>query len=79
MLGVPLSDGIIRPSLLTIVQFQTGSTIGFESSIDELVECLLEKGIIVDRDLFEFEPDSLSVNGIDSANNSVGVAQIVPR
>jgi hypothetical protein len=67
-LGVPLSDDIIRASLLAIVAFETGSTIGFESSIDELIECLLEKGIIVDREPFIFEPEPLTANGLSNPN-----------
>ena len=66
-LGVPLSDDIIRENLLFMIETTTGNSAGFESSIEELVECLLEKGLIVDRE--PFEPiDSLSANGIDNAN-----------
>ena len=50
-LSVPASDETIRKVIEGIVFFQTGNTTGFESSIDALIECLLEKGIIVDRDL----------------------------
>ena len=57
-IGVPLSDELIRFILLGIIQ-QTGSTTGFESGIEALIKCLLEAGIIVDR-----EPPSISNNVI---------------
>ena len=57
--GVILSDDFLRLVLSSIL----GS--GFESEIDALIECLLEKGIIVDRD---FDPTSISNNGIDSGS-----------
>jgi hypothetical protein len=63
-LGVPLSDVTVSEFLEFMIGITAGP--GFESSIDELVECLLEKGLIVDRE--PFEPDSLSANGILSIN-----------
>jgi hypothetical protein len=62
-LGVPLSDELIRFILLRIIEEQTGSTTGFESGIEALIECRLEAGIIVDR-----EPPSISTNGMYSSN-----------
>jgi len=47
-----------------MIEITTGNSAGFESSVEELINCLLEKGIIVDREPF----DSLSDNGIANAN-----------
>ena len=62
-LGVPLSDETVRGLIGGVIQFIIGP--GYESSVDELVECLLEKGLIVDRD---FPPDSISATGLDNMN-----------
>ena len=62
-LGVPLSDEIVRDFIGGVIQFVIGP--GYESSVDELVECLLEKGLIVDRDVPQ---DSIAANGIASGN-----------
>jgi hypothetical protein len=63
-LGVPLSEVTVSEFLNFILGFTSEDS--FESSIDELVECLLEKGLIVDRELQPI--DSLSANGIDNTN-----------
>jgi hypothetical protein len=58
------SDVLVEGLILSMVEEQTGSITGFESSIDALIECLLEAGIIVDRE----SPGPIFDNGIASAN-----------
>ena len=57
--GIPLSDELIRLVLLIILGED------FQSEIDVLIECLLEKGLIVHRES-DISQTSLSDNGIDN-------------
>ena len=54
--GVPLSSGFFEAFLLNILEDGTGSRTAFEDEIDALIECLVEAGVIVDREF----PESIS-------------------
>ena len=64
--GVPLSDEVIEE----FFNFVLGG--GFEAEIEALVECLLEAGLIVDR---EPPPETSSAAGLDNGLRASGTVQ----
>jgi hypothetical protein len=63
-IDAPLSDELLRFTLSEFLSDETGSSAAFDAGIEQLIECLLERGIIVDREIPDF-PASLSANGLD--------------
>jgi hypothetical protein len=64
--GVPMSDVVLKFFFSDILGVDPFTP---ESGIDALIECLLEAGIIVHRELPPPPPDSISANGIAGTNS----------
>jgi hypothetical protein len=66
LFGAPVSSGLLDDVLAFLL---TGEFFDIEvPALDALIECLLEAGIIVERELPPPPPDSISANGIAGAN-----------
>ena len=65
--GVPLSDELLERCYFSFLFTEQMDPDYFESEIDALIECLLEEGIIVDREPL---PDSISDNPITTQSNN---------
>ena len=65
--GVPMSDSNLRLSFSLILDGipERGPS---QAAIDELIECLLEHGIIAHRDFTPSPSDSISATGLDGIN-----------
>jgi len=64
--GVPLSSGLLKAFLLELLEEETGSSTAFEDEIDALIECLVEAGVLVDKDL----PGPITDNPITTQSNN---------
>ena len=65
--GIPLSDALLKLFLSDILNVDPKAP---NTEIDTLIECLLEAGIIVDRELPPPPPDSISNNPITTQSNN---------
>jgi hypothetical protein len=66
LFGAPVSSGLLDDVLAFLL---TGEFFDIEvPALDALIECLLEAGIIVERELPPPPPDSISANGIAGVN-----------
>ncbi|HET7642009.1 MAG TPA: hypothetical protein VFK40_00755 [Nitrososphaeraceae archaeon] len=62
--GVPMSDTLVR-TFFSLLLDRNGEGAQYQAALDDLIECLLEKGIIVHRDFATPPPSEICDNRID--------------